>query len=102
MCGNNRSKDPHVSLHRFPVDKDKRGVWLQVFRMREDEVQAHMRVCSRHFPDGNASSTPDTTLGKRLSSPKKGPRAKRAKKREESKQLRFRDAHCVRAYKGFN
>ena len=67
--------------------------------MREDEVQAHMRVCSRHFPDGNASSTPDTTLGKRLSSPKKGPRAKRAKKREESKQLRFRDARCVRAYK---
>ena len=43
-----------------------------------------MRVCSRHFPDGDASKPPVVALGKRFCSPiKKDSRAKRAKVREE-------------------
>ena len=52
--------------------------------MREEEVKPHMRVCSRHFPDGDASKPPVVALGKRFCSPiKKDSRAKRAKVREE-------------------
>ena len=43
-----------------------------------------MRVCSRHFSDGDASKPPVVALGKRFCSPvKKVSRAKRAKVREE-------------------
>ena len=39
----------------------------------------------RHFPDGDPSKLPTVTLGKRFCSPmKKGPRAKRAQRRELS------------------
>ena len=57
--------------------------------MRAEEIKSHMRVCSRHFPDGDASKHPNPTLGKRLSSPinKREPRAKRARKREQNRQL---------------
>ena len=45
------------------------------------------RVCSRHFPDGDPK-TPSVTLGKRFASPiKQGPRAKRARERDEQRQL---------------
>ena len=88
VCGNNLSKDPHVSFHRFPSDIDRLATWLQIFKMTKEEVKSHMRVCSRHFPDGDASKTPSPTVGKRFSSPiKKGPRSKRAKTREVNKQL---------------
>ena len=69
VCGNNHSKDPHVSFHRFPSDHTRRGRWLEVFELREGDVKSHMRVCSRHFPDGDVSKPPNPTLGKRLSSP---------------------------------
>ena len=47
-----------------------------------------MQVCSRHFPDGDASKTPNLSLGNRFASPvKKDLRTKRANKREESKQV---------------
>ena len=89
VCGNNRSKDPHISSYRFPNDQAKRLVWLEVFQMRVEEIKSHMRVCSRHFPDGDASKHPNPTLGKRLSSPikKREPRAKRAREREQNRQL---------------
>ena len=49
------------------------------------------RTCasfSRHFPDGNASKTPNPSLGNQFTSPvKKDQRTERAKKREESKQV---------------
>ena len=45
-------------------------------------------VFARHFPNGDAKNDPTTTLGKRFASPiKKGPRAKRAKSREATRQL---------------
>ena len=86
VCGNNHSKDPNVSFHRFPSDRTKRGRWLEVFDMHESDVKSHMRVCSRHFPDGDVSKPPNI-LGKRLTSPikKRDPRAKKARKREENR-----------------
>ena len=87
-CGNSQSKDPNASFHRFPSDPGKRAIWLHGFDLQESDIKAHHRVCSRHFPNGNAKNDPTTTLGKRFASPiKKGPQAKRAKGREAKKQL---------------
>lgn len=84
VCKNNLSKDPQISLHRFPSNKEKRSKWLEVFQMSEDQMRPHMRVCSRHFPDGDASRDPTITLGKRFCSPaKKDPRTKRAVRRRQ-------------------
>ena len=59
-----------------------------MFDLQESDIKPHHRVCSRHFPNGDAKNDPTTTLGKRFASPiKKGPRAKRAKGREAKKQL---------------
>ena len=83
VCKNNLSKDPQVFLHRFPSDKEKCSKWLEVFQIKEDQLKPHMRVCSRHFPDGDASKAPNLSLEKRFCSPckKTGSRAKRAEKR---------------------
>ena len=88
VCGNSQSKDPNASFHRFPSDPGRRATWLRVFDLQEGDIKPHHRVCSRHFPNGDAKNDPTTTLRKRFASPiKKGPRAKRAKGRETKKQL---------------
>jgi len=86
VCGNNKTKDPRISFHRIHSDPTQRTLWLQGFEMREEDVK--YRICSRHFPDGDSSKATSTSLRKRFASPtKKGPRAKRAKQREQSKSL---------------
>ena len=66
-------------------------MWLSVFGKTEDDVTSNSRVCSRHFPSGNVKLSPVSTLGKRFASPiKKGVRAKRARHRQELRQLRER------------
>jgi len=55
-------------------DPTQRALWLQGFEMREEDVKYYMRICSRHFPDGDSSKAPSTTLSKGFASPtKKGP-----------------------------
>lgn len=89
VCGNTKTSDPSVSFHRVPKEADKRALWLEVFSLREEDIKPSTRVCSRHFPDGDASKSPNVTLGKRFASPiKQGPRAKRAKEREEQRMLK--------------
>ena len=52
-------------------------------------MKPYSRVCSRHFPDGDAKKEPEVNLGKRFASPKKRdhPRAKRATRRDSVKEL---------------
>ena len=89
VCGNSRVKDPGVSFHRFPANAERRAVWLRVFELREEDIKPNSRVCTRHFPDGDAKNPPVLTLGKHFASPIKiGPRLKRARQRDEDKQLR--------------
>lgn len=33
------AKDPHVSFHRFPSDKDRRKEWLSIFKLGEEDVK---------------------------------------------------------------
>ena len=92
VCGNSRANEPEVGFHRFPSaqkNPERRAVWLSVFGKTEDDVTPNSRVCSRHFPGGNVELSPVSTLGRRFASPiKKGVRAKRAKQRQEQRQLR--------------
>ena len=67
-CGSTRKKDPGASFHRFPVDERWRGVWLRVFQLQETQVKPHTRVCSRHFPGGDATKDPQLGVGKRFAS----------------------------------
>ena len=87
VCGNGH--DPGVSFLRIPKEPERRALWLRVFELREEDIKPCTRICSRHFPEGDAKKTPNVTLGKRFASPiKKGPRAKRAREREDQRQLR--------------
>ena len=72
-----------MSLHRFPRKESKRGRWLEALDLVEEDLKDFHRVCSRHFPDGDATKDPQLNLGKRFASPKKRwtSRAKRAQKR---------------------
>ena len=89
VCENTRSKDSSASFHHFPMDSERRTVWLNAFQLSESDVKSYSRVCSRHFPDGDVKKDPQVNLGKRFASLKKRehPRAKRAKRRSDGKEL---------------
>ena len=63
--------------------KPKRGRWLEVLDLVEEDLKDFHRVCSRHFPDGDTMKDPQLNIGKRFASPKRQwtSRAKRARKR---------------------
>ena len=87
VCGN--SHDPGVSFHRIPKEPEWRALWLRVFELREEDIKPCTRICSRHFLEGDVKKTPSISLGKRFASPiKQWPRAKRAREREDQRQLR--------------
>ena len=73
-------------MHRFPPKNDlsRRQQWLMALGLKEEQLQDHHRVCSRHFPNGDVSQVPSLHLGKRFASPKKmkTPRGLRATKRK--------------------
>ena len=90
LCGSTRAKDPNVSFHRFPSDKTKKQRWLKALGLNDDDIGSHHRLCSQHFPEGDAKShDPQLNVGKRFASPKKRwtGRAKRAKRREAARRL---------------
>ena len=61
-----------------------------MFQLEESQVKPYSKVCSRHFPGGDANKDPQVNLGKRFASLKKKwtPRAiKRARAREANQQL---------------
>ena len=89
ICGNSRTKDKSVSLHRFPADPAKRQAWIDALKLRVEDVKSHSRLCIRHFPNADPSKTPDLALGKRFASPKKSwtARAQRAKRQHINQEL---------------
>ena len=85
VCGNTRQKDRNISLHRLPRKQPKRQRWIEALDIAEEDLKGFHRVCSRYFPDGDATKDPQLNLGKRFASPKKRwtSRAIRADKRRE-------------------
>ena len=96
VCGNTRAKDPSVSMHRFPTERTKKQRWLKALKLTDDDVASHHRICSRHFPEGDAKShDPQLNLGKRFASPKKRwtDRAERSRRREAARSLFSEGSH---------
>ena len=85
MCKKtNRTKIKNVSMYRFPKDLEKRRQWLTALNLTEESLKEHHRVCSRHFPNGDATHTPSLHIGERFASPKKmGVRASLSTKRRK-------------------
>lgn len=85
VCGNTKAKDHSVSFHRFPKDQERRSKWISSLQLKENVVKDFHRVCSRHFPNGDAINNDlNLTLGKKFASPMKSwsARSKRAKARK--------------------
>ena len=57
------AKDPGVSFHRSTANATVRAKWISKLQLEADLVTPHSRVCSRHFPGGNATKEPQLTLG---------------------------------------
>ena len=66
VCGNTRKKDKSISMHRFPRDDGRRKRWVEALDLEDMDIKDHYRVCSRHFPDADATKDPQLTLGKLL------------------------------------
>lgn len=60
-----------------------------MFELEESQVKSYSKVCSRHFPGGDAKQDSQVAQGKWFASPKKKgtPRAKRVRAREANQQL---------------
>ena len=88
-CGNGCFKDKSVTLHRFPRNPTTRKAWASALELREQDIKAHSRVCSRHFLNSDLTVTPTPRLGKRFASPKKlwTARARRSRERDSRKEL---------------
>lgn len=37
------------SFHRFPIDFEKRRIWLNALRLNERQINSRSLVCSKHF-----------------------------------------------------
>ena len=69
FCGNIKSSDPNAPLHIVPKEVEKWAFWLELLSLQEEVTKPSTRVYSRHFPDGDVSKLPSTSLGKRFTSP---------------------------------
>lgn len=89
VCGNTKTKDASVSMHRFPAGELKRKRWIKTMELAEGTVKQHSRICSRHFRNGDPANGPDKTLGQKFASPKKrwSRRAQRAQQRDAVRSL---------------
>ena len=98
LCGNTRKKQPQLSYHRSPANPVKRALWLKEFKLSEDQLKSHSRICSRHFRGGDPRNGPEVSIGKRFASPMKkdAPRTKRANLRQIEKDFQESMASCSR------
>ena len=86
-----KSKDSNILFHH------KRQLeWLKAFQIKASEVKAPLESLLKVFSRWRHKKKPKSDLRKEIIiSIKKGPRAKRAKVREENKQLDFIESRCL-------
>ncbi|XP_035239884.1 uncharacterized protein LOC118208975 [Anguilla anguilla] len=61
MCKNSKQKQPYLSFHCFPEEKDRRRKWVQAIRREEGplfKITKSTHVCSLHFKEGDVYLTP--------------------------------------------
>ena len=71
LCGNTRKKEPQLYYHRFPVNRQKRALWLKEFKLTEDPLKSYSQIQLRHFRGGDPYNGPDISIGKTFASPLK-------------------------------
>ena len=87
-----KSKDSNISFHCFPFNDKRRLEWLEAFQRSKAPLESLLEVFSRW----RCKKKPKSDLRKEIIvSNQKGPRAKRAKVREENKQLDFIEGHSL-------
>ena len=67
VCGLSKAKDCSISLYRIPKEPELRRMWLESLSLTADKISAEVRVCSRHFRDGNPKIIPSLHVGKSFS-----------------------------------
>ena len=57
-------------MHRIAKEGTLWQQWLKGLGIEEVDLLKDTRICSRHFLDGDATTLPSLTLGKKFTSPK--------------------------------
>ena len=68
-CTQNTRTGVSPCIDGFPQSQPKRERWINALELTEGDLKDYHRVCSRHFPDGDATKNPQLNLGKRFASP---------------------------------
>ena len=99
ICKRLPSKELNITLHHFPPKSkiSRRKQWLKILGLSEDDITAHHKVCSRHFPNRDSTQIPSLNLGRKFQSPKKlfTSRAERAAKRSAQAAYTSKQQLCV-------
>ena len=88
ICKHTKAHDPGVHMHRFPGNPERKQQWLQALNLLEKDLPREVRICSRHFPDGDTLKLPSLSLGKRFASPIKRPATIRLPLQPRKKQAK--------------
>ena len=54
-CASRYSKKKGVKLYRFPIDPERRSLWIQAIKREKWQPNEHSRICGRHFISGQPS-----------------------------------------------
>jgi hypothetical protein len=54
-CASRYSKKKGVKLYRFPMDPERRSLWIQAIKREKWQPTEHSRICGRHFISGRPS-----------------------------------------------
>ena len=57
-CKNRSTANSSIKFHRFPVDKDRRALWIAAVRRVHWQPTEHSVLCSAHFVSGSKSNDP--------------------------------------------
>ena len=57
-CRNRCTSDSSLKFHRFPVNKERRALWIAAVRREQWKPTEHSVLCSAHFASGSKSNNP--------------------------------------------
>ena len=57
-CKNRSTTNSSIKFHRFPVDKERRALWIAAVRREHWQPTEHSVLCSAHFVSGSKSNDP--------------------------------------------
>lgn len=96
VCKHTTQNCGTIKMFRFPSNSVIRKQWLQNIGLKEEDLQQHSCLCSKHFRNGDKTQLPTLNLGKRFASPRKNnERGKRAAKFAQLAELSSSRKHLA-------